>query len=134
MVDFTKLFVGGLAKEVTKQQLKQYFINFGAVSNILLKKIKTKEGTSINKGFGFVVFKNEASALSCLEQKVHVLNSQIIDVRRAVLSQKLVKEVSQKILVPSKVSLPIFSGKDFNRTVANNYKKTIRSSYEFSPF
>jgi len=49
-----KIFVGGLPKELTIKEMKDYFNEFGTVVNCIIIPDKGNGGS--NKGFGFVQF------------------------------------------------------------------------------
>lgn len=59
-----KIFVGNLSFNVTDQDLSQMFAEFGEISEAVLIKNKLN-GRS--KGFGFVTFKDDASAAKAVE-------------------------------------------------------------------
>lgn len=48
-----KLFIAGIKDDVTDDQLKDYFSEFGTVTNVT---IVTDKATQKKKGFGFVEF------------------------------------------------------------------------------
>lgn len=48
-----KLFIAGIKDDVTEDQLKDYFSEYGSVVNVILVTDKT---TGKRKGFGFVEF------------------------------------------------------------------------------
>jgi cold-inducible RNA-binding protein len=61
----SKLFVGGLAWATTDGTLKGHFDSCGEVTEA---KVITDRETGRSRGFGFVTFTDEASALSAKEQ------------------------------------------------------------------
>jgi RNA recognition motif-containing protein len=58
-----KIFVGGLKKSVTEQDLLNYFNNFGAVEKVIISR---EHYTDISRGCGFVIFKSIKSAKKTL--------------------------------------------------------------------
>lgn len=48
-----KLFIAGIKDDVTEDQLKEYFSDFGAVTNVI---IVVDKATGKKRGFGFVEF------------------------------------------------------------------------------
>ena len=55
----SKIFVGGLDFKLQNEDLKQHFLQHGAIeSAVILKDINTGQ----SRGFGFVTFKDEAVA------------------------------------------------------------------------
>lgn len=61
-----KVFIGGLAKTVTRRDLMSYFKPFGAVSKVILNR---EHYTDISRGCGFVIFKKKASVKNLLSFK-----------------------------------------------------------------
>jgi RNA recognition motif-containing protein len=59
----SKLFVGGLPWSVTSGQLRDVFLEHGEV---LDAKVVTDRHTGRSRGFGFVLFTNEAQAHKAL--------------------------------------------------------------------
>lgn len=57
-----KIFVGGLLKTTTEDQIITYFSEFGTVVEVLLKK----DEAGVSKGFAFVSFVEEAAVASVL--------------------------------------------------------------------
>lgn len=51
-----KIFVGGLPKDLTLQELKDYFTTFGEVVNCIIIPNKNQDNENANRGFGFVQF------------------------------------------------------------------------------
>mmetsp|Transcript_8352 Transcript_8352/g.7422 ORF Transcript_8352/g.7422 Transcript_8352/m.7422 type:complete len:85 (-) Transcript_8352:1104-1358(-) len=52
----TKIFVGGLPPEITEDQFRKYFENFGRIDDIV---IMIDKDTGKSRGFGFVTFEDE---------------------------------------------------------------------------
>ena len=77
--DNRKLFIGGLKWETTKEDVQQYFEQFGEVT---YANIKTDSNTGKSRGFGFVTFADEASLIKVLQQR-HELDGKTIDPKRA---------------------------------------------------
>ncbi|KAL2893792.1 putative RNA-binding protein ARP1 [Bienertia sinuspersici] len=72
---YTKVFVGGLAWETPTEKMRAYFEQFG---EILEAVIITDKNTGKSKGYGFVTFRDPASATrACLDA------NPMIDGRRA---------------------------------------------------
>merc|ERR1719215_214836 len=57
-----KIFVGGLSKTSTEEQITAYFAQFGSVTEVLLKRDPAGE----SKGFCFVSFEEEAAVAKVL--------------------------------------------------------------------
>lgn len=65
-----KMFVGGIHPSVTDDQLHEYFTSFGMVRNIQIMRDKA---TGKSRGFGFVTFKDYATAKKVEHHKDHFL-------------------------------------------------------------
>lgn len=87
---YSKLFIGGLATSTTTESIRDLFLQFGDISDCVLK---TEKSTSKfhyssypekSRGFGFVVFKDSISLGKVLEQLNIVLDGKIIDCKVAV--------------------------------------------------
>jgi RNA recognition motif-containing protein len=73
-----KIFVGGLSWETTEDELLVYFEKYGDVVDVV---IMTDTATKRSRGFGFVTFKNAASADAACDHIDHVIDSRKIDVK-----------------------------------------------------
>ena len=62
-----KIFVGGVNPALGNDVLKKYFSNFGPVEDATI--MRYSDGRS--RGFGFVVFLNEATCTQVLQQRTH---------------------------------------------------------------
>ncbi|KAK2167711.1 hypothetical protein LSH36_25g09070 [Paralvinella palmiformis] len=75
-----KIFVGGLSWETTNEELKEYFGQFGDITDCTLK---TDPTTGRSRGFGFVTFVTSAEVSKVVNQESHTLNGRSIDPKRA---------------------------------------------------
>lgn len=91
--DASKIFVGGLSWETSSEHLKQYFEQFGTVTDCT---IKTDPHTGKPRGFGFVVFSDPSCVDSVLAHGTHELHGKKIDPKRA---QRLGPEPVKKIFI-----------------------------------
>ena len=128
----TKVFVGGLPRSVSKTVIYNYFKQFGLVQKVLLKTLKTSNG-KVNKGFCFVNYEYEESAICCLNQTLHFLEGVRIEVKPAIISEK---KKNRNMTVEPVVA--------YNQSPARKQEKdkntpgyssnTLRKLYEYNPF
>ncbi|DAZ95707.1 TPA: hypothetical protein N0F65_007113 [Lagenidium giganteum] len=76
-----KIFVGGLHYETKDAVFKKYFQQFGKVVSA---EVMFNRETNKSRGFGFVIFENEASVEHVLQEQHHVIDSKTVEVKRAV--------------------------------------------------
>lgn len=76
-----KIFVGGLHYETKDADFKKYFMQYGKVVSA---EVMFNRETNKSRGFGFVIFENEASVELVLQDKNHVLDGKSVEVKRAV--------------------------------------------------
>lgn len=75
-----KVFVGGLDPDVTDNELKEYFSQFGKITQIEAPVDKSKQK---RRPFCFILFESEQSAEEVLKQMRHTLAGKTIDCKRA---------------------------------------------------
>jgi len=78
--DRLKIFVGGLPKEATNEDLARYFSKFGLVQQAV---VKIDSITYASRGFGFVLFANQAGVINALSQLDHRMFGKLIDPKLA---------------------------------------------------
>jgi len=78
--DDRKMFVGGLDWGTTDQSLSDYFGYYGQIdsANVIVDR-----ETGRSKGFGFVVFANQADMDTALEQQSHNIDGRDVTPRKA---------------------------------------------------
>lgn len=79
MLTLRKLFVGGLSKETTKEEVKEYFSKFGEITDVIVNQ--TPQGFS--KGFGFVTFAKAGDLDEAQKNRPHEINSRKLETKRA---------------------------------------------------
>ena len=72
-----KLFVGNLPWTVGHMELRQYFAQFGYVTN---STVIFDHSTGMSKGFGFINFGNKDAYHNALNKSTHLLEGHILDV------------------------------------------------------
>ena len=75
-----KLFVGGLDYETTDNELRDYFEQFGELTDYVVMKFPD---TKRSRGFGFVTFKDPGNLEDCVVSGPHQLGSTTVELKRA---------------------------------------------------
>eukprot|EP00808_Paulinella_micropora_P031111 g20059.t1 len=86
-----KLFVGGLAPQVTSETLRTLFSSYGEVINTFVMQ---NQATGRSRCFGFVTFANQADAEGALGNPPQIGGKPLI-IRKAVSRQQIMKERRQ---------------------------------------
>ncbi|KAL7593310.1 heterogeneous nuclear ribonucleoprotein 1 isoform X1 [Lactuca sativa] len=76
-----KIFVGGLAPTVSELDFKNYFDQFGIITDVV---VMYDHNTQRPRGFGFITYKSEESVDKVLLKTFHELNGKMVEVKRAV--------------------------------------------------
>nr|GMD93609.1 heterogeneous nuclear ribonucleoprotein 1-like [Ipomoea batatas] len=76
-----KIFVGGLASSVTESDFKQYFDQFGTITDVV---VMYDHNTQRPRGFGFITYDSEEAVDKVLHKTFHELNGKMVEVKRAV--------------------------------------------------
>merc|ERR1719335_833766 len=74
-----KLFIGGLPRQTSTQQLRDHFSKHGRVVDCVV--MRWSDGRS--RGFGYITYDNAESANACLKAP-QTLDGRVVDVKRAV--------------------------------------------------
>ncbi|KAF3005531.1 hypothetical protein E8E14_004900 [Neopestalotiopsis sp. 37M] len=88
-----KMFIGGLNWETTDQSLRDYFSQFGEVTECTVMR---DGATGRSRGFGFLTFKDPKN-VNTVMVKEHYLDGKIIDPKRAIPRDE--QEKTSKIFV-----------------------------------
>ncbi|XP_058391073.1 heterogeneous nuclear ribonucleoprotein D-like [Diceros bicornis minor] len=78
--DASKMFIGGLSRNISKQALLEYLSQFGEIVDFI---IKIHPDTGLSRGFGFVLFKDSATVEKVLQVKEHKVDGKKIQLRKA---------------------------------------------------
>lgn len=81
-----KIFVGGIPKDGTEDDLRSYFEKYGVVNEVVF--VINKEDKR-HKGFGFVTFDDENAVNACLEKQYHEIKGKKCETKRAQPREKL---------------------------------------------
>ncbi|CAN6479071.1 unnamed protein product [Victoria cruziana] len=76
-----KVFVGGLASTVTENDFKNYFDQFGTITDVV---VMYDHNTQRPRGFGFITYDSEDAVDRVLLKTFHELNGKMVEVKRAV--------------------------------------------------
>ncbi|KAL1765565.1 CUGBP Elav-like family member 3-B, partial [Sigmodon hispidus] len=90
--DASKMFIGGLTSDLTKQTLLEYLSQFGEIIDFI---IKIDPNTGLSRGFGFVLFKDSSTVDKVLRVKEHKVDGKKVEFKRAkaIESQFPIKKV-----------------------------------------
>ncbi|KAI3907355.1 hypothetical protein MKW98_010705 [Papaver atlanticum] len=75
-----RIFVSGLASTVTESDFKQYFEQFGVISNT---ELMYDPNTQRPRGFGFITYESEDSVDRALLKTIYEVNGKMVNVQRA---------------------------------------------------
>lgn len=91
-----KLFVGGLSWQTNQDKLREYFGQFGNVTDVLVMKDPI---TQRSRGFGFITFSNPEAVDRVLSVPSHCLDGKKIDPKHATPKSKSKANKTKKIFV-----------------------------------
>ncbi|KAE9102555.1 hypothetical protein PF010_g14062 [Phytophthora fragariae] len=74
-----KIFVGGLAPTVAERDFRQYFEEFGKITDAV---VMIDRDTQRSRGFGFITFEEESSVAEVLS-KSHEIHGKTVEIKRA---------------------------------------------------
>jgi heterogeneous nuclear ribonucleoprotein A1/A3 len=84
-----KIFVGGVKPEVTEEEFKEYFSQFG---NVVEATLMSNKDTGRPRGFGFITFDNDQSVEAVLaKQGEIIIKDKPVEVKRALPKSKTAK-------------------------------------------
>lgn len=81
--DDRKLFVGGLGRNISEKELRDYFSKYGEIENV---SIKTDVYTGQSRGFAFILFKNAQTIDELLNAGDHYIGSKKVDPKRVTVN------------------------------------------------
>jgi len=76
-----KIFVGGLSSNITEDEFRSYFEQFGTVVDVV---VIYDSLTQRSRGFGFVEFDSEESVDEVMQKSFHELKNKLVEVKIAV--------------------------------------------------
>eukprot|EP00250_Pteridium_aquilinum_P011277 c19959_g1_i1 orf=517-1914(-) len=78
----SKIFVGGLASTVTEEDFKNYFSQFGNITDVV---VMYDPDTRRPRGFGFITFDSEDAVEIVLQENTfHEIHDKLVEVKKAV--------------------------------------------------
>lgn len=75
-----KIFVGGIAPGTTDDDIRQYFMQFGLVTEV---DLKIDKNTNKCRGFGFVGFESEEVVDKVCSEHFHTINGKKVETKKA---------------------------------------------------
>jgi len=81
-----KVFVGGLKEDMTEDDIRQYFEEFGKI--VAVTRL-TEKDTGKPRGFGFVEFDDYDPVDKAILKQNHQINGKRVDVKKAVSKQEM---------------------------------------------
>lgn len=76
-----KIFVGGLSPNLTENEFKSYFAQFGTITDVVVMQDNM---TNRPRGFGFITFDSEETVQEVTRKSFHELGGKLVEVKRAV--------------------------------------------------
>ncbi|KAL3315467.1 hypothetical protein Ciccas_005897 [Cichlidogyrus casuarinus] len=92
-----KVFVGGLTREISNEQLRNYFETFGSVKEAT---VMTDKETGESRCFAFVIFNDMDTVDKVMESKPHNLQGCQIDVQKAVTKEEMKRKMGSRFQGP----------------------------------
>ena len=76
-----KLFIGGLSSETTEESLKNYYQQWGELTDcVVIRGLASQK----SRGFGFVTFSSVAEVDAAMAARPHSIDGRVVDPKRAV--------------------------------------------------
>ncbi|KAM2511520.1 hypothetical protein PS1_035896 [Malus domestica] len=75
-----KVFVGGLPSTLTEDGFREFFENYGTVTDLV---IMYDQNTQRPRSFGFITFDTEDAVDGVLQKNYHELNGKLVEVKQA---------------------------------------------------
>ncbi|CCD71134.1 Heterogeneous nuclear ribonucleoprotein A1 [Caenorhabditis elegans] len=76
-----KIFVGGLTSNTTDDLMREFYSQFGEITDIIVMRDPT---TKRSRGFGFVTFSGKTEVDAAMKQRPHIIDGKTVDPKRAV--------------------------------------------------
>ncbi|KAI4562228.1 hypothetical protein MJT46_011190 [Ovis ammon polii x Ovis aries] len=86
-----KLFIGGLSSDTTEESLKNYYEQWGELTDcVVIGGLASQK----SRGFGFVTFSSMAEVDAAMAARPHSIDGRVVDPKRAVAREKSEKQGS----------------------------------------
>uniref|UniRef100_A0A8C3YMJ8 Heterogeneous nuclear ribonucleoproteins A2/B1 n=1 Tax=Catagonus wagneri TaxID=51154 RepID=A0A8C3YMJ8_9CETA len=82
---FCKLFIGGLCSETTEKSLRNYYQQWGKLTDCVVLRDPSNQRS---RGFGFVTFSSVAEADAAMAARPHSVDGKVVDPKRAVTREQ----------------------------------------------
>jgi len=79
--NFRKIFVGGLTGNTTDDTMREFYSQFGELTDVIVMRDPT---TKRSRGFGFVTFAGKTMVDAAMSARPHVIDGKTVDPKRAV--------------------------------------------------
>lgn len=76
-----KIFIGGLSFETSDETLREYFSQYGAVTDAVVMR---EPGSRRSRGFGFITYAESSSVDRALAEEEHMIDGRRVEAKRAV--------------------------------------------------
>ncbi|XP_021718739.1 heterogeneous nuclear ribonucleoprotein A2 homolog 1-like [Chenopodium quinoa] len=122
--DVGKLFVGGISRDTSDANLRDYFAKYGEVSSSIVVKDRL---TNTPRGFGFVTFVVPSSVDDALRVQ-HVISGRPVEVKKAIPrhEQQSNTQQSQQQQSPHRQQLP---GQGYSHTIKGSVWNYSNGNY-----
>ncbi|CAH8388721.1 unnamed protein product [Eruca vesicaria subsp. sativa] len=114
-----KIFVGGLASSVTEAEFKNYFAQFGVITDVV---VMYDHRTQRPRGFGFISYESEEAVDKVLQRTFHELNGKMVEVKLAVPKEMALNPIRNQMNVNS------FGNSRISALLMNEYTQGFSSS------
>jgi heterogeneous nuclear ribonucleoprotein A1/A3 len=81
-----KIFVGGIRRDISEDDLRDYFSQYGGVTEVLLVMDRA---TNTSRGFGFVTFDDTDAVDKVIVARPHMINDSKADVKKAIPKEEM---------------------------------------------
>nr|XP_016849869.1 PREDICTED: heterogeneous nuclear ribonucleoproteins A2/B1 isoform X3 [Anolis carolinensis] len=82
---FRKLFIGGLSFETTEESLRNYYEQWGKLTDCVVMR---DPASKRSRGFGFVTFSSMAEVDSAMAARPHSIDGRVVEPKRAVAREE----------------------------------------------